>query len=144
MIEKGDIVLLKNICFFDGKIDHAFNSGRLCIYLGELNERMYFIALANASNEKQKFLRKIYPNKENNLKKVSRPNIHSLIEKPIAFYEVHGRLSDKDLNRVFLNIKSYYKVILKKQDEIFLELASNYFNKQKFYDSDAIIINKAK
>lgn len=143
MIEKGDIVLLKNICFFDGKIDHAFNKGRLCIYLGEFNDKMYFIAIANANNNEHDFIRKIYPSRENKLKKVSRPNIHSLIEKPVAYYQVKGHLSSYDLKRIFLNIKAYYKVILKDQDRIFLELTYNYFNEEKYYDED-ITINKKK
>lgn len=113
MVEVGDIVFLKNICFYDGQIDHAFSKGRPCVYLGELDGKMYFIPLAGAQN-KQEYLRKIYPDYENGLKKVSRPNIHLLIEKPIAYYTIQGSLSANDIKRIFINIKTYYKMVLKK------------------------------
>lgn len=140
LIEVGDIIFLKNICFYDCKVDHAFSKGRPCVYLGELNDKMYFIPLVSSEN-KQAFIRKIYPDKGNGLKKVSGPNIHSLIEKPIAYYAVQGSLSANDIKRIFKNIKSYYKVVLKAQDEILLELAYNYFNGEKYIDKDKIDIN---
>lgn len=141
MIEIGDIAFLKNICFYDGKIDHAFDRGRPCVYLGELNDNMYFIPLVCAKN-KQDFIRKIYPDKKNRLRKVSGPNIHSLIEKPIAYYSVQGSLSTNDIERIFTNIKAYYKVLLKEQDKIFLELTYNYFNSVKYTDKDKVVKNK--
>ena len=137
MVEVGDIVFLKNICFYDGKVDHAFSKGRPCVYLGELDDKMYFIPLVSSEN-KQAFIRKIYPDEENGLKKVSGPNIHSLIEKPIAYYVAKGSLSSNDIKRIFKNIKSYYKVVLKKQDGMFLELAHNYFNNRKYTDNDKV------
>lgn len=139
MIEVGDIIFLKNICFYDGKVDHAFSKGRPCVYLGELDDKMYFILLVSSEN-KQAFIRKIYPDEENGLKKISGPNIHSLIEKPIAYYVAKGSLSSNDIKRIFKNIKSYYKVVLKKQDGMFLELAYKYFNSEKYIDKDKIDI----
>lgn len=85
-MEVGNIVYLKNICFGDGTADHACLVGRPCVYIGELDERMYFIPLVSIHKDKYKSESRIYPTKKNKLQKVSHPNVRVLIEKPIAFY----------------------------------------------------------
>ena len=65
----GSIVNIKNICFRNGEVDHSFNRGRPCIYLGELEDKMCFMPLIKCKFLKNKVKKIIKPTYENGLKK---------------------------------------------------------------------------
>lgn len=54
----GSIVFIKNIVFDGKEVDHSFNKGRPCIFLGELEDNMCFMPLSNVYNEIQKHYKK--------------------------------------------------------------------------------------
>ena len=122
MINVGDIIAIKNICFDEKILDHAFKLGRPCIFIGEYGENMYFVPIS--SNGKSYL--KIKPTKENNLTKLCAINVKQIIEKPIAFYEAHGRLSDEDIANMFISIKRYYRKITDDKTKIIVDLANKY------------------
>lgn len=134
-MELGSIVFLKNICFKEGVVDHAYDIGRPCVFIGELSDKMYFIPLSGVKNLKYKnHLRGILrPNKNNNLSKVCHTNIKELIEKPIAFYEEKGYLNDNELYNLFNDIKIYYSEIRCEKNRKILMLADNYMKSCKKY-----------
>lgn len=122
----GSIVNIKNICFRNGEVDHSFNRRRPCIYLGELEDKMCFMPLSNVSSLKHHVKTIIKPTYENGLKKTSHPNLRELIEKPIAYYEEIGIISDDDVIKLFKGITSYYTEVRVPKDKKLLELANNY------------------
>ncbi len=134
-MEVGNIVFLKNICFKEGVVDHAFDRGRPCIFIGELDEKMYFVPLASVKNLKYRDrLRGILkPNKNNNLTKICHTNVKELIEKPIAFYEIKGYLNDEELFNLFNDIKIYYSTIRNEKNRIMVMFADNYMKSFKKY-----------
>lgn len=141
----GSIVNIKNICFKDGKIDHSFKSGRPCIFLGELEDNMCFMPLTNTKTLKHHVKTIIKPSELNGLKKVSHPNLKELIEKPIAYYEELGCITEKEIINVFNGIKGYYKEIRIPSDEKLLALANNYLNQTDLnYVDEDIIKSRAK
>ena len=44
-----NIVKIRNICFKDGIVDHSYKVGRPCVFIGEVDEKMYFIPLSLAT-----------------------------------------------------------------------------------------------
>lgn len=133
----GDIVSFKNICFDDG-IDHCFKNGRPCIYIGEINEKMYFVPLTNVETLKHKITYIIKPTKENRLKKDCHPNYRQLLEKKASFYETMGYLNDDEMIDFFQNILKYLKEVRSESNRISISLAKEYLNKNKivYVDED--------
>ncbi len=108
-MEFGDITILKNICFSDGKVDHSYKYGRPCIYIGENLDNMYFIPLSDLNfNIKEKHYI-IVPTKENRLLKKSRIRVLELVERPIAFYEIYGNLGYFELQKLIRALRTSYK-----------------------------------
>ena len=135
----GSIIYLKNICFRDGTIDHSFTIGRPSIFLGELEDNMYFMPLSNIKTLKHKVRIIIKPSRLNGLTKVSHPNLREVVEKPIAYYEAIGILTKEEILKVFIGIKKYYKMVTCDKDAILLTLANNYLNQSlsnTFSDKD--------
>ena len=150
----GDIVKLNNIIFNidykNGKminkksIDHAFDSGRPCIYIGEHNENMYFISLSNSSINSKHFLE---PNKTNGLTKVCQANVKEIIKRPIAFYESIGYLTDKDMFEIYKTLKSFHKKRDFENRKAVMYLSNKYIRAYenglvKYVDDEGIIIKK--
>ena len=122
----GDIVYFKNLIFDNKVIDHSFNIGRPCVYLGEKGDNMYFVSLTNVDTLKHNVVHVIKPDKENNLKKPSHANFKNIVEKPVGFYESDSYLSDEDTELLFKNIFKYITKIKRPSDKICLELARDY------------------
>ncbi len=87
---------------------------------------MCFMPLSNVSSLKHHVKTIIKPTYENGLKKTSHPNLRELIEKPIAYYEEIGIISDDDVIKLFKGITSYYTEVRVPKDKKLLELANNY------------------
>lgn len=141
----GSIVNIKNICFRDGKIDHSYKSGRPCLFLGELEDKMCFIPFTNTHTLKHPVKTIIKPSELNGLNKISHPNIKELIEKPVAYYEELGCITEEEIIGVFEGIKGYYKEVRIPKDAKLLALANNYLNQSdlNYIDEDSIK-NKTK
>ena len=132
-VEIGSIVKIKNICFKDGIVDHSYKQGRPCIYIGEVDEKMYFMPLSTAEPEKNYV--KFRPNERNNLKKFSQINVRNVIEKDLHFVNPTGYLDEEDLVLIFNSVKKYYTTLRSDIDEKVLLLADNYLN-GKYEDSN--------
>lgn len=133
MIEIGSIVKIKNICFKDGIVDHSYKQGRPCVFIGELDEKMYFMPLSTAELEKNYV--KFRPNEKNNLMKMSQINVRNVIEKDIHFLNPTGYLDEEDLVMIFYSVKNYYTTIKSEKDEKVLKLAEEYLN-GKYIDAN--------
>lgn len=129
-MEIGSIVKIKNICFRGGVVDHSLSIGRPCMFLGELNDKMYFMPFTNTKTLKHKVRTIIKPNKQNGLTKASHPNLREIIEKPIAYYEDIGTLTNEEIKKIFIDIKKYYTEIFRDEDIILITLADNYLKEQ--------------
>lgn len=104
---------------------------------------MCFMPLINVSSLKHHIKTIIKPTYENGLKKVSHPNLRELIEKPIAYYEEIGIISDDDVIKFFDGIINYYKEIRTPKDKKLLELANNYLKSLPLiYVDDNTLKNK--
>ena len=101
-MEFGDITILKNICFSDGVVDHSYRLGRPCIH-------MYFVPLANLNSKIKEKQFVIAPTVENNLTKKSRIRASELITRPVAFYELYGRLDYFDIQKLIESLRFFYK-----------------------------------
>lgn len=108
-MEFGDITILKNICFSDGVVDHSYRSGRPCIYIGEDLNHMYFVPLANLNSKIKEKQFVIAPNAKNNLTKKSRIRASELITRPVAFYELYGKLDYFDIQKLIESLRFFYK-----------------------------------
>ena len=97
-MEFGDITILKNICFSDEVVDHSYGLGRPCIYIGEDLNHMYFVPLVNLNSKIKEKQFVIAPKAKNNLIKKSRIRVQELITRPVAFYELNGKLDHFDIN----------------------------------------------
>lgn len=150
----GDIVKLDNIIFGtiykNGKlinkksIDHAFDSGRPCIYIGEYDENMYFISLSNSSIDSKHFL---LPSVTNGLTKVCQPNVKEVIKKPIAFYKSIGYLTDEEMFKVYKTLRSFHKKRDFENRKAIMHLSNEYLRAYKnglvkYVDDEGIIIKK--
>lgn len=99
-MELGDIVILKNIVFYNRdsthEVDHAFINGRPCVYIGEYEDCMYFLTISRfIKGEEKKFFNIIInKNTHKKMKKDCKINFSTIIKKPIAFYEVVDYLED--------------------------------------------------
>ena len=137
MLNVGDIVKLKNICFEAKEVDHAFRIGRPCVFVGEDDNNMYFLPIT--SNHKNND--KIVPNEINNLTKVSSINIRQLITKPVAFYDARGRIEEKYLIKAFDCIKKYHGKKLTEDGNTLIDIANEYLEKskrRKYVDMDRV------
>lgn len=108
-MEFGDITILKNICFSDGVVDHSYRLGRPCIYIGEDLNHMYFVPLANLNSKIKEKQFVIAPKAKNNLTKKSRIRASELITRPVAFYELYGRLDHFDIQKLIESLRFFYK-----------------------------------
>lgn len=135
-MEIGDIVNLKNICFVEGNIDHAYRKGRPCVFIGEDDEHMYFLPLSNTKKVKNKKGVFIEPNKDNNLLKTSHLNYKQLIIKPIAFYAVRAFIDKDTMYKIFVEMTKFFKEIRSENDSKVLELAHDFIDKS-YCDADA-------
>lgn len=150
----GDIVKLNNIVFNsdikNGKIvnkksiDHSFDCGRPCIYIGEYEEHMYFISLSNSTIDGKHIIK---PTVINGLIKNSHPNIKQVIKKPVAYYPSIGYLNDKDMFSVFKTILSFHKRRKLENSDVLIKLARNYIKAYekglvKYIDDEGIVIKK--
>lgn len=150
----GDIVNLNNIVFNsmfkNGKliskksVDHAFDSGRPCIYIGEYEENMYFMSLSHSDDNSKHLLKPTY---SNGLIKNSQPNVKEVIKKPIAYYQSIGYLTDKDMFHVFKTILSFHKKRKLENSDVLVKLARNYIKSYekglvKYIDDEGIVIKK--
>lgn len=106
-LKKGSIVNIKNIIFNGNVVDHAMCVGRPCIFIGELNEKMYFLPLTSNYNYDLDVV--LEPNKINHLKKKCGINIKTIVEKPACCYEVIGEISNYQLYRMYKMLLLYYK-----------------------------------
>ena len=107
-MEFGDITILKNICFSDGVVDHSYRLGRPCIYIGEDLNHMYFVPLANLNSKIKEKQFVIAPKVKNNLTKKSRIRASELITRPVAFYELYGRLDYFDIQKLIESLRFFY------------------------------------
>lgn len=145
MIEVGNIVYFKNIIFEESKIDHSFNKGRPCVFLGELDNKMYFMPLSNVTTAKKYHGHHIKPNRENELKKVSHLCIRELLEKPMAWYNFYGYLDDVTLDDIFDNIYKFHNKIDEDKSRLLIKLYENYISsKKKYIDKDKINKNNRR
>lgn len=138
-INIGSIVKIRNICFKDGIVDHSYKVGRPCVFIGEVDEKMYFIPLSHM--EKSKNYESIMPNDFNNLRKPSQINVRNVIEKDLFYPEITGELFDEELEKIFNSIKKYYKTVRNDIGRNVVFLADNYF-KGKYVDDDSNSLKK--
>ena len=111
-MEVGDITVLYNIVFdkktkSGERVDHAMKQGRPCIFIGEIDEKMYFLPIMKHIEGQYNTI--IEPTKENKLSKKSMVNILNIIEKPIAFYSTHSYIDEKIMLDIFNRLLKYYK-----------------------------------
>ena len=102
-MEFGDITIS------DGVVDHSYRLGRPCIYIGEDLNHMYFVPLANLNSKIKEKQFVIAPTVENNLTKKSRIRASELITRPVAFYELYGRLDYFDIQKLIESLRFFYK-----------------------------------
>lgn len=145
-MQVGDIVYLKNIVFEGSKVDHAFDKGRPCVYIGNLNGKMYFVPLTNVYTLKHNIPYTIKPNKCNGLRKESHPNFKQIVEKKESFYEVYGYLIEQEMIKLFKDAILYISEIRKETDSICVMLAKEYLDKHnvKYKDKDIVKQDKKK
>lgn len=145
-MQVGDVVYLRNIIFEGREVDHAFDKGRPCVYIGDIDDKMYFVPLTNTSTMKYKVPIIISPNKRNGLRKECHPNFKQIIEKRTSFYEVFGYLTEQEMIKFFEDALLYLSEIRRETDNICIELAKEYLDKHnvKYKDKDIVKQDKKK
>lgn len=70
---------------------------------------MYFVPLANLNSKIKEKQFVIAPKAKNNLTKKSRIRASELITRPVAFYELYGRLDHFDIQKLIESLRFFYK-----------------------------------
>lgn len=148
-LEVGSIVYIKNICFERSgnnkfTVDHAYRNGRPCVYIGEKNNKDYFLPI---SHDVPHLTRRnhLKPDDNNNLAKISMVNFYKIIKLNPCYHEVEGVLSLTDMLTVSSKAVAFFKKDEREDGKVILDLAREFIRKHPFYlDKDNKIILKNK
>lgn len=136
-MELGDIVILKNIVFYNRdnthEVDHAFINGRPCVYIGEYEDSMYFLPITRVipGKENKFFNIVIDKNTHNKIKKDCKISFSTIIKKPIAFYKVVDYLEDSVIEELVDKALILYECDSFVNSDIAYNLFKEYAQKYK-------------
>ena len=106
MQDLGDVILVKNIIFNNGQVDHASLQGRLCIIVSNIDG---IVTLLPFTHRKPKYISETFEfsksdliNKNGNARFYDRGyiNVTALIQRELYFYDKMARL--KEIRYYFL------------------------------------------
>lgn len=117
--DRGSIIIVKNIIFKDGVLDHAYKKGRPCLVIDINDEEITFLTLSTLYNDIKYRNDYIFENyKKMGLKKNTYVNLQNIYKTKLCFYMEACKISELD----------YYKIIRK-----LIEIHANN-NEKEFLD----------
>ena len=110
---EGKIIVVNNFSFYNGKLDHAWNKGRMCIILYSDDEYEYVLPITHKIKElyKRDYL---YINEKNFLEFYSKRNREYIIKR------VDKKIRSKNYNDIngYVDLRCIYKIPIAFRDEI--------------------------
>ena len=124
--DKGSIILVRDIIFKEGMLDHAYKAGRPCLIIDIDDDYITFLTLSTLHNKKIYDHDYLFNDCDDlNFKNDTYVNLQHIYRKRICFYEEVSHLNQKEYFKI---LRKFLRVNSKNPSDEFLEIASNIEN----------------
>jgi len=123
--DNGSIILVKNIVFKDGNLDHSYRHGRPCLIIDNDDEEITFLTIATVYKDKNYESNYVLNNwKKLKLKHESYVNLACIYKGKACFYKEINKINEKE----YLKILKEFLIFHENNHEI--DSVKNSVNKQ--------------